>query len=207
MTRINLQNTTIENEIIAINDTATFNAIGPSVTLKNCDLQISVPSRALSIRGTIIGGRIQAKRELQGFDWLDTRLDGVTFKGRFKNNRFGTFPPMYHNGTIENCDFSNARLRDALFINTNCEGVKFGTWPKFTISNTPEFHTSLGQVTDSNATVDYLIFLAKYIRDYGNGAVTLNYMTLDAEDLCKRKGFDVEYLRLITNVISGIVRV
>jgi hypothetical protein len=205
MSDINLQDTTIENEVIAIRDTTSFNVIGKDAILKNCELQIAVPSRALAVAETIVGGMIHAKRELHGFDWLDARLDGVTFKGRFKNNRFGNFPPMYDDGTIANCDFSKAKLRDALFLNTNCDGVTFGPWPKFTVTNSPEFHASIERCAESNPIWDYFHFLSDYINEYSDDSVTLNFMTIDAEDLCKRENFDIGSFRNCVGSVAGVV--
>jgi hypothetical protein len=155
--------------------------------------------------GTIIGGTIHVKRDLQGFDWLGARLDGVTFKGRFKNNRFGNFPPMDRNGTIANCDFSQAKLSDALFLNTSCEGVTFGPWPTWTIKNCPEFHASVERGPPSDPIWEYLGYLSEYIQEYGDDSVTLNFVTLDATDVCKRKEIDIESFRDCLKSIEGIV--
>lgn len=206
MTHINLQDVTIEDEVIEIQDSTSFNAIGKGAVLRNCLLQIAVPARALSIAGSIVGGTIHAKRELHSFDWLGARLDGVTFIGRFTNNRFGTLPPMYDDGTIANCDFSAAKLRDALFLNTNCDGVVFGGWPRFTVRNSPGFHASIGRRAESNEAWDYLCLLSEYINEYSDASVTLNFMTIDAEDLCRKRRLDIDSLRHCICAVEGILQ-
>jgi len=129
----------------------------------------------------------------------------VRFKGRFKNNRFGNFPPMYHLGAIAHCDFSHAKLHDVLFLNTTCEGVKFGSWPQFTITNSPAFHSSIVKCAESNAIWDYFRSLSDYVKEYRDDLVTLNFMTINAETLSKEEGFDIDFLRQCVNSIDGVV--
>lgn len=51
---MNLQNKTIKNQEILIDDISVFNAIGSDVILKNCTVKCLVPANSLGIRGTLI---------------------------------------------------------------------------------------------------------------------------------------------------------
>ena len=63
---MNIQNQTLENEEIVINDKKTFNAIGDEVTLINCTVYVSVPAKDVAISCKMIGGELVAKREMFG---------------------------------------------------------------------------------------------------------------------------------------------
>ncbi|MFG1490129.1 hypothetical protein ABMA58_12845, partial [Oceanospirillum sp. HFRX-1_2] len=79
---MNIQNQKIQNQEIIIADKDTFNCIGQDTVIKGCNIKLSVPSKSLGIKGVIIDSEITATRELQGFDWLDVKLDGIKFKGK-----------------------------------------------------------------------------------------------------------------------------
>ena len=201
---MNIQNQTIENKEIVVKDKDNFNAIGADAILKNCRVKLSVPSSSIGVRGQIIGGSIHTTRELSGFDWLEVKLDGVKFTGKFKNNRFGVFPRLYEHGEIKNCDFSEATLKDALFLNTSCEGVVFPRWPHVTFFNNEKMSQSIALLKGRDNITDFLNFLKDYIQDYGGNEVKLEAMVINSEQVAKAEGFSTDEFKLVLASIEGI---
>lgn len=202
--KMNIQNQKIQNQEIIIADKDTFNCIGQDTVIKGCNIKLSVPSKSLGIKGVIIDSEITATRELQGFDWLDVKLDGIKFKGKYKNNRFGVFPGMYQYGEIRNCDFSEATLKDTLFLNTNCEGVIFPKWPHVTLFNNDKMAKSIEKLEGNDKVVDFLTFLKDYIRDYSDNKVRLEAMVINAEHIAKEEGFSADEFKDVLALIEGI---
>ncbi|ATB30025.1 hypothetical protein [Melittangium boletus] len=79
------------------------------------------------------------KQELKNHqDWIRTSLKGCQFMGRMSGCDFGHWPeygsdPAYQNGSITDCDFSDARLDACRFHGCDPSTLRFPRWPHFTI--------------------------------------------------------------------------
>ena len=131
----------IENERMELTDKGSLYFFGPNVTLKNCTLILKVPARNLLIRGgtRFIDCTFEVKQELKNHqDWISASLKGCRFKGRLTGCDFGHWPeygsdPEYQQGSIEDCDFSEARLHACRFMGCDPASLRFPKWPCFTI--------------------------------------------------------------------------
>ena len=111
---MNLQNKTIKNEEILIDNSSVFNTIGTDVILKNCTVRCLVPANSLGIRGTLIDTTIIIEKKLTNFSWLEANLEACKFIGTLDNNQFGTKQKKV--GSAKGCDFSEAKIDDCLFF-------------------------------------------------------------------------------------------
>lgn len=124
----------ITNERLVLDSATELYYLGHNLTLRDCTLVIRVPARALVIARTqFIGCTIEAKRELKNFQWQSAHLRGCRFKGRFSGNDFGEQPYAPGQGSVEDCDFSEAHLDATRFLNCDARTLRFPAWPCFTI--------------------------------------------------------------------------
>jgi hypothetical protein len=124
----------IANERLILDSATELYYLGHNLTLRNCTLVIKVPARALVIARTqFIDCTIEVKRELKNFRWELAHLQGCRFKGRFTGNDFGEWPSSPGEGSIMDCDFSEARLNSTRFLGCDVNTLRFPSWPCFTI--------------------------------------------------------------------------
>jgi hypothetical protein len=124
----------IANERLILDSATELYYLGHNLTLRNCTLVIKVPARALVIARTqLIDCTIEIKRELKNFQWQSAHLKGCSFKGGFSGNDFGSCPDRPDEGSIENCDFSQAHLDATRFLQCNMDTIRLPRWPCFTI--------------------------------------------------------------------------
>ncbi|WP_241758827.1 pentapeptide repeat-containing protein [Pyxidicoccus parkwayensis] len=133
---IQFSDTTIEDERLKLDSNEHLYYLGHHLTLRRCHLIIKVPRRALVIfRTQLIDCTIDVKKELKGFRWEGVILKGCQFSGAMTGNDFGRWPyaEQPELGSIEDCDFTNARLDACRFINCDLSRVKLPSWPCFSI--------------------------------------------------------------------------
>jgi hypothetical protein len=130
----------IENERLELTDTKANYILGPNLTLKNCTLVLKVPARRLSLKQPrFIDCTFEVKQELKNHQsWVAASLKGCRFKGRLSGCDFGYWPeymslPWYESGSIEDCDFSEARLDGCRIMGCDPATLRFPKWPCFTI--------------------------------------------------------------------------
>jgi hypothetical protein len=130
----------IENERLELTDKNANYILGPNLTLKNCTLELKVAARNLSIKqARFIDCTFEVKQELKNYQaWVAASLKGCRFKGRLRGCDFGHWPeymslPWYQHGSIEDCDFTEARLNACRFMGCNPATLRFPKWPCFTI--------------------------------------------------------------------------
>ena len=130
----------LENERLELTDKGSIYFLGRNLTLRNCTLVLKVPSRNLSIDGVrFIDCTIEVMQELKNNqDWIRASLKGCRFKGRLSGCDFGHWPeygkePEYQLGSIEECDFSEARLDGCRIMGCDPGTLRFPKWPSFTI--------------------------------------------------------------------------
>ncbi|MFY0570474.1 hypothetical protein ACN28E_42525 [Archangium lansingense] len=130
----------VENERLELTDKGAIYFLGRNLTLKNCTLVLKVAARNLFIRDVrFIDCTFEVKQELVNHqDWIRASLKGCRFKGRLSGCDFGHWPeygnePEYQLGTIEDCDFSEARLDACRFHGDDPSTLRFPRWPCFTL--------------------------------------------------------------------------
>ncbi len=127
----------LEGERLELADKQGNYYLGPDLTLRRCTLVLRVAARWLSIRPTrLIDCGVEVKQELKNFSWTCASLKGCRFKGRMTGNDFG---PWRNNGkdwefgSVEDCDFTEARLSNCRFHGCDMRTVRLPRWPCFTI--------------------------------------------------------------------------
>jgi hypothetical protein len=130
----------LENERLELTDKGTLYFLGGNLTLKNCTLVLKVAARNLFIDGVrFIDCTFEVKQELKNHQqWICASLKGCRFKGRLSGCDFGHWPeygkePEYQMGSIEDCDFSEARLDGCRIMGSDPSTLRFPRWPCFTI--------------------------------------------------------------------------
>jgi hypothetical protein len=130
----------LENERLELTDKGTLYFLGRNLTLKNCTLVLRVAASNLFIRDVrFIDCTFEVKQELKNHQqWIRASLKGCRFKGRLSGCDFGHWPeygkePEYQLGSVEDCDFSEARLDHCRFHGDDPRSLRFPKWPGFTI--------------------------------------------------------------------------
>ncbi len=134
MSQVNLEDTEIENERLELN-AGTIYFLGPNLTLRNCTLVLKVPARDLIIpQAQFINCTIDIKKELKNLRWEHATIKGCRLTGRLSGNDFGRWPYSREApGSIEDCDFTEARLDGCRFMGCDPATLRFPKWPCFTI--------------------------------------------------------------------------
>ncbi|MCY1080602.1 pentapeptide repeat-containing protein [Archangium lansingense] len=128
----------IENERLELTDKGSLYFLGSNVTFRNCSLVLKVSGRNLLFdEGTrFIDCTFEVKQELKNHQqWVFASLKGCRFKGRLSGCDFGHWPDYSEragHGSIENCDFSEARLAGCRFHGCDINTLRFPKWPCFT---------------------------------------------------------------------------
>ncbi|WP_309897155.1 hypothetical protein [Archangium sp.] len=128
----------IENERLELTDKGSIYFLGRNLTLTNCTIVLKVAARNLFIREVrFIDCTFEVKQELKNCqDWIRASLEGCRFKGRLTGCDFGHWPeyldePAYQLGSIEDCDFTEARLEGCRFMGCDPATLRFPKWPCF----------------------------------------------------------------------------
>ena len=129
----------IENERLELTDRGSLYFLGSNVTFRNCTLVLKVSGRNLIFdQGTrFIDCTFEVKQELKNHQqWVFASLKGCRFKGRLTGCDFGHWPGYSEragHGSIEDCDFSEARLDACRIMGCDPATIRFPKWPCFTI--------------------------------------------------------------------------
>jgi hypothetical protein len=134
LSQVNLEDTEIENERLELS-AGTIYFLGPNLTLRNCTLVLRVPARDLIIpQAQFINCTINIKKELKNLRWEHATIKGCRFTGRLSGNDFGRWPTSLKTpGSIEDCDFTEARLDGCRFVGCDINTIRLPSWPCFTI--------------------------------------------------------------------------
>ncbi|ATB34443.1 hypothetical protein [Melittangium boletus] len=134
------ENKDIENERLELMDREAHYFLGPNLTMKNCTLVLKVSARRLFFDGArFINCTFEVKQELKNHQqWLAASLKGCRFKGRLSGCDFGHWPeymslPGFQHGSIEDCDFTEARLDGCRIMSCDPSTIRFPKWPCFTL--------------------------------------------------------------------------
>jgi hypothetical protein len=127
----------IEGERLELVDKDSNYYLGPNLTLRRCTVVTRVSAGWLHIRPTrFIDCTLEVKKELKNMDWLSASLKDCRFKGSLRSCEFGHWPHYadgWENGSIEDCDFTEARLHSCRFHGCDTRTLRFPSWPCFTI--------------------------------------------------------------------------
>ncbi|WNG43510.1 hypothetical protein F0U60_04905 [Archangium minus] len=157
------ENKEIENERLELMEKEAHYFLGPNLTMKNCTLVLKVSARRLFFDGArFINCTFEVKQELKNHQqWLAASLKGCRFKGRLSGCDFGHWPeysslPGYQHGSIEDCDFSEARLDGCRIIGCDPATLRFPKWPCFTLLDPIGRATELQSVKWPGASGDII---------------------------------------------------
>ncbi|QRK11179.1 pentapeptide repeat-containing protein [Archangium violaceum] len=128
----------IANERLELTDKNSLYFLGPNLLLRNCTVILKVSARNLLIVGArFIDCTFEVKQELKNHQqWVFASLAGCRFKGRLSGCDFGHWPDYSEragHGSIENCDFTEARLDGCRIMGSDPATLRFPKWPCFTI--------------------------------------------------------------------------
>jgi hypothetical protein len=144
------ENREIENERLELTDKGSLYFLGAGLTLRNCTVIVKVSGRNLFLTGSrFIDCTFEVKQELKNHQaWVAASLKGCRFKGRMTGCDFGHWPeysslPGYQHGSIEDCDFTEARLDGCRIMGSDPATLHFPKWPCFTILNPIEHAAEL----------------------------------------------------------------
>jgi hypothetical protein len=146
------KNQEIENERLELTDKNSLYFLSTGLTLRNCTVVLKVPASRLVVKqATFIDCTFEVKQELKNHqDWICVSLKGCRFKGRLTGCDFGHWPdygsdPWFQHGSIEDCDFTEARLAGCRFHGCDTNTLRFPRWPCFTfldpIGRAPELRS------------------------------------------------------------------
>jgi hypothetical protein len=134
LTNIIFENRVIENERIELHDKDALYFLGHELTLRHCSLSLRAPAKRLHVNKTLFEDcDIVAERVLKNFQWSHAHLKGCRFKGKFIGNDFGELPHSPGEGSIEDCDFTEAELHQTRFLGCDARTLRFPPWPCFTL--------------------------------------------------------------------------
>lgn len=189
----------IANEQLILDSPTELYYLGHNLTLRNCTIVIKVPRRALVVAHTrFIECTIEAKRELKSFRWESAHLQGCTFTGRFSGNDFGSWPARPEKGSIQDCDFSAARLDECRFLGCDIATLRFPGWPCFTILHPYARHRELAK---SPWPGDIGRIDAEF---WAKTPATTVAMTYLAPALAKRSGTTPEAIKAVLEKLDGV---
>jgi hypothetical protein len=130
----------IESERLELTDKNSLYYLSTGLTLRNCTVVLKVPASRLIIKqAQFIDCTFEVKQELKNHQcWVAASLKGCRFKGKLTGCDFGYWPeygsdPWFQHGTIEDCDFTEARLDACRIMGSDPAAIRFPKWPCFTI--------------------------------------------------------------------------
>jgi hypothetical protein len=199
LTSVIIKDQVIENERVELVDSEGLYFLGPNLTLRQCTLVLRVPTRRLHVVGArFLDCTFEVKTPLKNFRWDEAHLKGCRFKGRFSGNDFGEWPYALGKGSIEDCDFTEARLDATRFLACDVRTIRFPPWPCFTI------YDPIRRAPDLRA-LPWLGEVGSIRMADAEGRPTTSVaLTYFAPDLAKRCGTTPEALKAVLEKIDGV---
>ncbi len=167
--------------------------------LKDCQITNKATAWYLRLtRSVIEGGSFSTKVRLNELNWLRVKLHGVTFKGKFVGNDFGTKAEIYENlGEIRDCDFTEASVHLCRFFNCDIASNKFA--PNHFIL--PRNASSSRSLLSLNWP-DSIHYLAEM---YARHIEELSFSVADISLLAKEEKTTEDEIRQLFGRVEGIV--
>jgi hypothetical protein len=201
-----IENKEIEDERFEVMDKDSLYFLGPNLTLRNCTVVLKVPARRLHIHGVrFIDCAFEVKQELTNHqDWIRASLEGCRFKGRLSGCEFGHWPeygsePAYELGSINDCDFTEARLDGCRFHGCDPRTIQFPRWPCFTILD------PIRHAPDLNSVRWPELFGGVIIENLPRHPPSTTALTYHAPSVAKRMETTEEELRAVIEKFDFIV--
>jgi hypothetical protein len=138
------------------------------------------------------------KKELKNFRWDKAHLKGCRFKGRFSGNDFGEWPDEPGQGSIEDCDFTEARMNWTRFLGCDAHTLHFPSWPCFTIFDPVHRARELRNLSWPEAVGRIEIELC------AEDPPSTVALTFSATDLAKRRGTTPEAIKAVLEKLDGV---
>jgi hypothetical protein len=190
----------IANERLVLDSKTELYYLGHNLTLRNCTLVVKVPEKALVVaRARLIDCTIEVPRVLKNFRWYQAHLSGCRFSGRFSGNGFGSHPSHSGEGSIEDCDFTEAHLDATSFHGCDVRTLRFPPWPCFTILdpvrrwqelNTLPWPGDVGRIEVAT------------LMEAPSSTVALTY---SATELARRRGTTPEAIKAVLEKLDGVM--
>ena len=133
-----VEDTHIENERLELTNKDMHYFLGPGLTVRNCTLVLKISAQALFFRQVrFIDCVFDVKQELKNHQqWVRASLEGCRFKGKLTGCDFGDWPEYWgdgQRGSLQDCDFREARLESCRFMGCDERTLRFPRWPCFTL--------------------------------------------------------------------------
>ena len=198
MSQVNLELKELENERLELGAGVIY-FLGPQLTLRNCTLVLRVPARDLIIpQAQFLGCTIDVRKELKNFRWEHAELKGCRFTGRLSGNDFGRWPYSERApGSIEDCDFTEARLDGCRFVGCDIHTLRLPSWPCFTLLEPARRSHELSSI----AWPGMMGIAIKGFADYPKSTEAITYW---APSIAKWAGTTVEELRAVLERLDGV---
>jgi uncharacterized protein YjbI with pentapeptide repeats len=140
------KNQELANERLELADKNALYYLSTGLTLRNCTVILKVPASRLIIKqACFINCTFEVKQQLNNHQsWVYASLKGCRFKGRFSGCDFGHWPDYSQgaeHGSLEDCDFTEARLDACRFHGCDMRTLRLPRWPCFTLLE-PHRHAS-----------------------------------------------------------------
>lgn len=203
-----IENKEIHNERFEVSDKNSLYFLGPELTLRECTVVLKVPARRLHILGArFIDCDFEVKQELKNHQtWVAASLKGCRFKGRLSGCDFGYWPdygggrePGYEIGSIEDCDFTEARLDGCRFMGCDPSTLKLPRWPCFTLLRPIRNAPALREVKWPGR------FGAVIIDDLHSNPAATNAVTFHAPSIARQSGATEDELRTVIEKFNCFV--
>jgi hypothetical protein len=198
---IQFNDTTIEDERLELDSKEHLYYLGHHLTLRRCHLTIKVPTRALVIfRTQLIDCTIDVKKELKNFRWEGVILKGCRFSGTMTGNDFGRWPfaEQPELGSIEQCDFTNARLDACRFFDCDLTRMKLPPWPCFTVLD------PVGRKHELRS-LQWPGSLGIIVESFTDAPPETLAVTYFAPALAKRNDTTPEAIRAVLDTLPGVI--
>jgi hypothetical protein len=193
------ENRVIEDERLELTDKTSLYYLGDNLTLRRCSLVLRVPAERLLVGQTrFIDCTIETRRELKNFRWESAHLKGCRFKGRFNGNDFGEWPYSPGEGSIEDCDFSEAHLDATRFLGCDPRTIRFPSWPCFTLFDTVRRAPELKALSWPGAVGRIEMY------GFDQDPPSTVALTYSAVDVAKRRGTTPEAIKAVLEKLDGV---
>ena len=196
----------LENQRLELTDPKANYILGPNLTLRGCSLVLKVSAQRLSFKQPrFIDCTFDVKQELKNHQgWVAASLQGCRFKGRLTGCDFGHWPefmdlPWYQHGSIQDCDFTEARMTGCRILRADPATLRFPRWPCFTILDPRGRSPALNRVQWPGRIGPVVI---QTLAEQPPGTVAL---IEDAAALAKRFDTTPQELRAVLEKFDGIV--
>jgi hypothetical protein len=189
----------ITNEQLVLDGATELYYLGHNLTLRNCTLVIKVPARALVIaRARFLECTIEVKRALKNYQWDSALLKSCRFKGTLSGNDFGARSYAPGEGSIEDCDFSEANLDACRFLDCDIRTLRFPSWPCFTLFDPVRRSRELRSLPWPEAVGRIEVEL------FAEAPPTTVAVTYSAVALAKRRGTTPEAIKAVLEGLDGV---